>query len=83
METNPAILAAREKLKARMKATQTGGTGSVRRKKQTSHKASGADDKKLQGTIKKLGVHPIAAIEEVNMFLADGNVIHFENPKST
>jgi nascent polypeptide-associated complex subunit beta len=31
--------------------------------------------------LKKLNVQPIQAIEEVNMFKADGNVIHFAAPK--
>lgn len=31
--------------------------------------------------MKKLNVQPIQAIEEVNMFKADGNVIHFAAPK--
>lgn len=42
---------------------------------------SGGDDKKLQQTLKKLNVQPIQAIEEVNMFKSDGNVIHFAAPK--
>jgi nascent polypeptide-associated complex subunit beta len=41
------------------------------------------DDKKLQTSLKKLNVQPIQAIEEVNMFKADGNVIHFAAPKGT
>lgn len=48
-----------------------------------THKSSGVDDKKLQGALKKLNVQPIQAIEEVNMFKADGNVIHFAAPKGT
>ena len=47
------------------------------------HKSSGTDDKKLQASLKKLNVQPIQAIEEVNMFKEDGNVIHFANPKGT
>jgi nascent polypeptide-associated complex subunit beta len=39
------------------------------------------DDKKLQTSLKKLNVQPIQAIEEVNMFKEDGNVIHFAAPK--
>jgi nascent polypeptide-associated complex subunit beta len=42
---------------------------------------SGADDKKLQATLKKMNVQPIQAIEEVNMFKEDGNVIHFAAPR--
>lgn len=45
------------------------------------HKNSGADDKKLQATLKKMNVQPITQIEEVNMFKSDGNVIHFSAPK--
>jgi nascent polypeptide-associated complex subunit beta len=45
------------------------------------HKSSGTDDKKLQASLKKMNVQPIQAIEEVNMFKEDGNVIHFANPK--
>ena len=45
------------------------------------HKSAGTDDKKLQGALKKLNVQPIQAIEEVNMFKTDGNVIHFSAPK--
>jgi nascent polypeptide-associated complex subunit beta len=41
------------------------------------------DDKKLQTALKKLNVQPIQAIEEVNMFKADGNVIHFAAPKGS
>lgn len=47
------------------------------------HKSAGTDDKKLQGALKKLNVQPIQAIEEVNMFKTDGNVIHFSAPKGT
>jgi nascent polypeptide-associated complex subunit beta len=45
------------------------------------HKSAGTDDKKLQTALKKLNVQPIQAIEEVNMFKEDGNVIHFAAPK--
>jgi nascent polypeptide-associated complex subunit beta len=47
------------------------------------HKTSQVDDKKLQTSLKKLNVQPIQAIEEVNMFKEDGNVIHFAAPKGT
>lgn len=43
--------------------------------------SSGVDDKKLQTALKKMNVQPIQAIEEVNMFKEDGNVIHFAAPK--
>jgi NAC domain len=59
------------------------GKGTVRRKVKKVHKSSGTDEKKLQGALKKLNVQPIHAIEEVNMFKSDGNVIHFSAPKGT
>ncbi|CAG8974072.1 hypothetical protein HYALB_00009574 [Hymenoscyphus albidus] len=55
--------------------------GTPRRKVKKVHKSQGVDDKKLQTTLKKLNVQPIQAIEEVNMFKQDGNVIHFAAPK--
>lgn len=67
---------------ARMQASvRIGGKGTPRRKVKKVHKGSGGDDKKLQATLKKLNVQPIQAIEEVNMFKSDGNVIHFSAPK--
>merc|ERR1712146_429940 len=39
------------------------------------------DDKRLQNTLKRLGVNNIPAIEEVNLFKDNGTVIHFSNPK--
>lgn len=57
------------------------GKGTPRRKVKKVHKTAGADDKKLQATLKKMNVQPIQAIEEVNMFKEDGNVIHFANPR--
>ena len=59
------------------------GKGTPRRKQKKVHKTSGTDDKKLQTSLKKLNVQPIQAIEEVNMFKEDGNVIHFAAPKGT
>ena len=57
------------------------GKGTPRRKQKKVHKSSGTDDKKLQAALKKMNVQPIQAIEEVNMFKSDGNVIHFSAPK--
>jgi nascent polypeptide-associated complex subunit beta len=79
------VAAAREKMIARRfggaQQSRTGGKGSIRRKKKTLHKTATSDDKKLGSTLKKLGVTNIPAIEEVNLFTADGNVVHFSNPK--
>lgn len=57
------------------------GKGTPRRKVKRTPARSSGDDKKLQQTLKKLNVQPIQAIEEVNMFKSDGNVIHFAAPK--
>ena len=75
------IAAARAKLAAKFSNVRTGGKGSVRRKKKAVHKTTTSDDKKLSTTLKKLGLTNIPAIEEVNLFKEDGQVIHFVNPK--
>eukprot|EP00750_Incisomonas_marina_P004997 INCI13551.2.p1 GENE.INCI13551.2~~INCI13551.2.p1 ORF type:complete len:185 (+),score=41.51 INCI13551.2:69-557(+) len=74
--------AAKAKLAARFgRSTRTGGAGSVRRKKKAVHKASSNEDKRLQGVLKKLQGNAVTGVEEANLFLNDGNVIHFESPK--
>ncbi|CAN1807725.1 Basic transcription factor 3, partial [Linum perenne] len=50
------------------------------RKKKAVHKSTTTDDTKLQGTLKRIGVNTIPAIEEVNIF-KDDLVIQFVNPK--
>eukprot|EP00245_Coleochaete_scutata_P017328 TRINITY_DN8457_c0_g1_i1.p1 TRINITY_DN8457_c0_g1~~TRINITY_DN8457_c0_g1_i1.p1 ORF type:complete len:152 (-),score=50.26 TRINITY_DN8457_c0_g1_i1:564-1019(-) len=70
----------REKLMKMASAVRTGGKGSVRRKKKAVHKTTTTDDKRLQSTLKRLGVNTIPGIEEVNIF-KDETVIHFVNPK--
>lgn len=50
------------------------------RKKKAVHKTTSTDDKRLQNTLKRLGVNTIPSIEEVNIFM-DTEVIHFVNPK--
>ena len=52
-----------------------------RRKHKAVHKTTSTDDKRLQNTLKRLGVNVIPGIEEVNIFKEDGDVIHFTNPK--
>jgi NAC domain len=44
------------------------------------HKTATTDDKRLQSTLKRIGVNTIPAIEEVNIF-KDDVVIQFQNPK--
>ncbi|GLE03334.1 hypothetical protein PINS_up012224 [Pythium insidiosum] len=75
------IALARERLAAKFGDVRTGGKGTVRRKRKAAHKATAADDKKLSATLKKLGVTNIPGVEEVNLFKADGQVIHFAAPK--
>merc|ERR1712032_210029 len=70
----------REKLIKMASAVRTGGKGSMRRKKKAVHKTTTTDDKRLQNTLKRLGVNVIPGIEEVNIF-KDETVIHFTNPK--
>merc|ERR1712183_88654 len=70
-----------EKLAKMAEQVRTGGKGSVRRKKKAIHKTTTTDDKRLQNTLKRLGVNNIPAIEEVNLFKDNGTVIHFSNPK--
>ena len=45
------------------------------------HKTTSTDDKRLQSTLKRLGVNTIPGIEEVNLFQEDGTVVHFTSPK--
>ncbi|DAZ95965.1 TPA: hypothetical protein N0F65_009266, partial [Lagenidium giganteum] len=75
------IALARERLAAKFGDVRTGGKGTVRRKTKAVRRTATADDKKLGATLKKLGVTNIPGVEEVNLFKADGQVIHFVNPK--
>ncbi|CAG5924721.1 unnamed protein product [Menidia menidia] len=70
-----------EKLAKLQAQVRIGGKGSARRKKKVVHRTATTDDKKLQFSLKKLGVNNISGIEEVNMFTNQGTVIHFNNPK--
>ncbi|KAJ0257268.1 Nascent polypeptide-associated complex subunit beta [Hirschfeldia incana] len=70
----------REKLMKMANTVRTGGKGTVRRKKKAVHKTNTTDDKKLQSTLKRVGVNSIPGIEEVNIF-KDDVVIQFTNPK--
>ncbi|KAL5984680.1 hypothetical protein ACLOJK_041301 [Asimina triloba] len=75
-----AVTMNREKLMKMAGAVRTGGKGSMRRKKKAVHKTTTTDDKRLQSTLKRIGVNAIPAIEEVNIF-KDDVVIQFQNPK--
>jgi len=71
----------KDKLKTLEGSVRIGGKGTVRRKRKVVHRTATTDDKKLQGSLKKLAVNNIPGIEEVNMIKDDGTVIHFNNPK--
>lgn len=68
-------------LKPLSEQARIGGKGTARRKRKVVHKTAATDDKKLQATLKKLGLNPIPSIEEVNMYKADGTMLHFKNPR--
>ncbi|KAK9106395.1 hypothetical protein Syun_022406 [Stephania yunnanensis] len=70
----------RDKLMKMAGSVRTGGKGSVRRKKKAVHKTTTTDDKRLQNTLKRIGVNSIPGIEEVNIF-KDDVVIQFQTPK--
>lgn len=52
----------------------------MHRKKKAVHKTASTDDKRLQNTLKRLGVNTIPAVEEVHI-VKDDQIIHFMNPK--
>lgn len=81
-ELTPEILAARAKLRERFgQAQQLGGKGTARRKTKKVHKSVVADDKKLQFTLKRLGVATISGIEEVLMMQDNGKLLQFTKPQ--
>eukprot|EP01013_Petalomonas_cantuscygni_P039921 TRINITY_DN71570_c0_g1_i1.p2 TRINITY_DN71570_c0_g1~~TRINITY_DN71570_c0_g1_i1.p2 ORF type:complete len:131 (+),score=41.79 TRINITY_DN71570_c0_g1_i1:3-395(+) len=68
----------REKLQKMAEVARVGG---VRRTHKAARKTTSGEDSKLQQNLKKLGVSQIADIEEVNLIMEDGTVIHFSNPR--
>lgn len=68
----------KEMLEKRAAMVRTGGKGSVRRTVKAHHKTTG-DDKKVQTTLKKLGVGPITEIEEAYFIRQDGTGTVFKN----
>lgn len=78
----PAINAEKlAKLQRMAAGVRTGGKGSVRRKKKAAHKSAPTDDKRLQATLKRIGVNTLPSIEEVNIFREGGDkIIHFSSP---
>ncbi|KAI5000115.1 hypothetical protein ZWY2020_004704 [Hordeum vulgare] len=72
----------KERLMKMAGAVRTGGKGTIRRKKKAAHKTTTMEDKRLQSTLKRVGVNTIPDIEEVNIF-KDDLVIQFLNPKAS
>ncbi|PJF19518.1 Nascent polypeptide-associated complex subunit beta [Paramicrosporidium saccamoebae] len=70
-----------DKLAKLQEQVRIGGKGTPRRKMKKVSKSAAGDSQKMVGALKKLNAQPIPAIEEVNMFRADGHVLHFVNPK--
>eukprot|EP00438_Fugacium_kawagutii_P002254 Skav227470 [mRNA] locus=scaffold2491:374871:379273:+ [translate_table: standard] len=81
MNQSEEVMAARAKLAQKFDAVRTGGKGTTRRRKMVKHQANSADEKQLQAHLKRLGLNNIPGIEEVNMFMEDGGVLHFNTPK--
>merc|ERR1712093_77408 len=73
-----------EKIK-RLQAAAAGNKGAKGQPRRKAVKVGGAsaqgDDKKLSAALKKLQVQPISGVEEANMFMENGNVLHFSAPK--
>lgn len=69
-----------EQLKKRAELVRTGGKGSVRRTIKAHHKNSG-DEKKIQGTLRRLGVTPFDDINEAVIHRQDGSSFNFTKPK--
>jgi nascent polypeptide-associated complex subunit beta len=68
-------------MQAQAEANRIGGKGTVRRKVKKVAKTASGEAAKLQTALKKVNAQNIPAIEEVNMFKEDGQVIHFKSPK--
>jgi len=70
-----------EKLAKLQAQVRIGGKGTPRRKVKKTSNTSASDNLKLQSCLKKLNAQNIPAIEEVNMFRSNGQVLHFKVPK--
>ena len=66
-------------------APQLGGKGTQRRaqRKHNSKATTANVDNKIKSAIMKLGSKPLDSIDEVNMFMEDNTVIHFQRPEVT
>jgi nascent polypeptide-associated complex subunit beta len=80
---DPEIIAARARLRERLGVgTRVGGKNSARlQRRAVAHKSGYADDKKLQATIKRMGLSQLPGVDEVAMIRKDGKAICFNQPK--
>ncbi|KAK3836512.1 MAG: NAC domain-containing protein [Linnemannia elongata] len=69
-----------EKL-AKLQANANRSKGAPRRVIKKVHRPVAQDDRKLQGALEKLALVAQPYVEEVNMFLEEGTVLHFRQPK--
>eukprot|EP00914_Ancora_sagittata_P024959 GHVO01049782.1.p1 GENE.GHVO01049782.1~~GHVO01049782.1.p1 ORF type:complete len:181 (-),score=30.04 GHVO01049782.1:69-611(-) len=70
------------KLRERMGDSSSRGKGAPRRNKPAVHvKVAAADEKKVSGALKRMGVSNIPGIEEVSMLFETGDNLQFTNPK--
>ncbi|KAG9488076.1 hypothetical protein GDO78_007728 [Eleutherodactylus coqui] len=72
-----------EKLAKLQAQVRIGGKGTARRKKKVVHRTATADDKKLQFSLKKLGVNNISGIEEVSDSLSVLGAVDGKAPLAT
>ncbi|KAG0214321.1 Nascent polypeptide-associated complex subunit beta [Mortierella sp. GBA30] len=70
-----------EKLAKLQKANAGRAKGAPRRNAPKVHRPVAQDDRKLMGALEKLSLVNQPFVEEVNMFLEQGTVLHFRAPK--
>ncbi|KAF9287046.1 Nascent polypeptide-associated complex subunit beta [Mortierella alpina] len=70
-----------EKLAKLQKANQGRAKGAPRRNAPKVHRPVAQDDRKLMGALEKLALVNQPYVEEVNMFLEQGTVLHFRAPR--
>ena len=70
----------KEMLDKRAAQVRTAGKGTVRRTVKAVHKNTG-EDKRVAGTLKKLGVTPVNDVADATMIRADSTAMVFKSPK--
>ncbi|KII72704.1 Transcription factor BTF3 [Thelohanellus kitauei] len=71
------------KLKLKQECVRIGGKGTPRRKKKIVMKSSTNDDKKLQGSFKKLQLTNLTQADEIQVIKSDGTALIFKNPQAS